>query len=196
MLEAHFGVALAGGVLVAINTRLNAAEVRYILEHSGARLLLVDAELARQHTDLPASVEQVVTIDDPEFAPGIPHALDGPEYEAFIDVSPSTAPFRVPGEEDVYAINYTSGTTGRPKGVMFTHRGAALNALAEIACHRLDTSSVFLWTLPMFHCNGWCFPWAVTAAGRHVLLRRVEPPLVWRQIATEGVTHLNGAPTT
>ena len=196
MLEAHFGVALAGGVLVAINTRLNAAEVSYILEHSGARILLVDAELAQPLGTLPACVEHVVTIDDPEFAPGVSHTFDGREYESFLDVAPSTAPFRVAGEEELYSINYTSGTTGRPKGVMYTHRGAYLNALAEIVCHRLDTTSVFLWTLPMFHCNGWCFPWAVTGAGaRHVLLRKVDPPLVWRLIAEEGVTHFNGAPT-
>jgi fatty-acyl-CoA synthase len=196
MLEAHFGVALAGGVLVAINTRLAPAEVAYILEHSGARLLLVDAELAVALGSVPASVERVVTIDDPEQAPGIAHTFDGPEYEAFIDVAPSDLPWRVPGEEDLYSINYTSGTTGRPKGVMYTHRGAYLNALAEIVCHRLDTGSAFLWTLPMFHCNGWCFPWAVTAAGaRHVLLRKVDPPLVWRLVAEEGVTHFNGAPT-
>src|SRR5262245_23809444 len=195
-LEAHFGVALAGGVLVAINTRLNAAEVRYILEHSGARVLLIDAELAQQQAELPATVERVVTIDDPEFAPGVPRTFDGPEYEAFLDVSPDDLPFRVPAEEDMYSINYTSGTTGRPKGVMYTHRGAYLNALAEIIGHRVEIGSVFLWTLPMFHCNGWCFPWAVTGAGaRHVLLRKVDPPLVWRLVAEEHVTHFNGAPT-
>jgi fatty-acyl-CoA synthase len=195
MLEAHFGVALAGGVLVAINTRLNPAEVRYILEHSGSRLLLVDAELARG-LDLPPCVETVVTVDDPEFAPGIAPAFDGPEYEAFIDVPPADLPWRVPAEDDMYSINYTSGTTGRPKGVMYTHRSGYLNALSEIVGHRVDTSSVFLWTLPMFHCNGWCFPWAVTGAGgRHALLRKVDPPLVWKLVREEGVTHFNGAPT-
>jgi len=196
MLEAQFGIALAGGVLVAINTRLAPLEVRYILEHSGARCLLVDAELAQPLGDLPPSIECVVTIDDSEFAPGVPHAFGGTEYEAFIELAPDELPFRVPDENDLYAINYTSGTTGRPKGVMYTHRGSYLNALAEIACHRLTTDTAFLWTLPMFHCNGWCFPWAVTGAGgRHVLLRKVDPPLVWQLLAAESVTHLNGAPT-
>ncbi len=200
LLDAHFGVALAGGVLVAINTRLNADEVGYIVNHSGSKLLCVDAELARglglQRRDIGA-VEQVVTIDDPEFSPGMPHSFDGPEYEAFIDVAPDASlPFRVRHEDDLYSINYTSGTTGRPKGVMYTHRGAYLNALSEIIAHRLEPSSVFLWTLPMFHCNGWCFPWACTGAGAtHLLLRKIDPPLVWRLIREERVTHFNAAPT-
>jgi acyl-CoA synthetase (AMP-forming)/AMP-acid ligase II len=200
LLEAHFGVALAGGVLVAINTRLNADEVGYILEHSGARMFFVDCELAQPIAPLrnrTTKVERIVTIDDPEFAPALPRVFDGSEYEEFIDVAadPSLA-WRVPDEEDVYSINYTSGTTGRPKGVMYTHRGAYLNALGEMVAHRIDTSSVFLWTLPMFHCNGWCFPWAVTGAGGcHLLLRKIEPAAVWRLVRARGVTHFNGAPT-
>ena len=200
LLDAHFGVALAGGVLVAINTRLNADEVGYIIDHCGARLFIVDAELAQglglSRAALGA-VEAVITIDDPEFAPGVPHVYEGPEYEAFIAVDPEVSlPFRVPSEDDMLSINYTSGTTGRPKGVVYTHRSAYLNALAEMVSHRVDPSSRFLWTLPMFHCNGWCFPWAVTGAGgSHLLLRRIDPPLVWRLIRTEGVTHFNAAPT-
>jgi len=200
MLEAHFGVALAGGVLVAVNTRLNAEEVGYILDHSGSRFFFVDAELAQGVAAIRGkakTVERTITIDDPEFAAEIPHAFDGPEYEAFIDVAADESlAWRVPNEEDVYSINYTSGTTGRPKGVMYTHRGGYLNALGEIVAHRIDTSSVFLWTLPMFHCNGWCFPWAFTGAGgRHLLLRKIDPPLVWKLISDQGVTHFNGAPT-
>ncbi len=200
MLEAHFGVALAGGVLVAINTRLNAAEVGYVVNHSGAKLLFVDAELGRdlglERSAVPA-VQQVITVDDPEFAPGIAAVFEGPEYESFIDVEPDTSlSFRVRHEDDLYSINYTSGTTGRPKGVMYTHRSAYLNALSEIIAHRLEPSSVYLWTLPMFHCNGWCFPWACTGAGStHLLLRKIEPSPVWRLIASEHVTHFNAAPT-
>jgi fatty-acyl-CoA synthase len=198
LLEAHFGVALAGAVLVAINTRLNAAEVGYILDHSGARMLFADAELASglgpvSDRGVP---REVVTIADPEFAPDGSPGPAGVEYEAFLDVAADEVPWRVSDEDALYSINYTSGTTGRPKGVMYTHRGAYLNALSEIIAHRLDASSAFLWTLPLFHCNGWCFPWALTAAGaRHVLLRKVDPPLVWRTIHAERVTHFNGAPT-
>ena len=200
LLEAHFGVALAGGVLVAVNTRLSRDEVGYILDHSGARLLFVDAELAGPLAPIRAglrTVERTVTIDDAEFAPGIPRVFDGPEYEEFVGGEPDTSlACRVADEEAIYSINYTSGTTGRPKGVMYTHRGAYLNALSEVIGHRVEPSSVFLWTLPMFHCNGWCFPWAVTGAGgRHLLLRKIDPPQVWRLIAEEGVTHFNGAPT-
>ncbi|MBI2964410.1 MAG: long-chain-fatty-acid--CoA ligase [Deltaproteobacteria bacterium] len=200
LLEAHFGLALAGAVLVAINTRLHADEVGYILEHCGARLFFVEAELAQPLAALREAdnrIERTITIDDAEFAPGLPRVFAGPEYEEFLDVAPDEGlSWRTGEEEGVYSINYTSGTTGRPKGVMYTHRGAYLNALSEIAAHRLDTSSVFLWTLPMFHCNGWCFPWAVTGAGgRHLLLRRIDPPLVWQLVREQGVTHFNGAPT-
>src|SRR5437667_961565 len=160
LLEAHFGVALAGGVLVAINTRLNADEIGYILDHSGARLLFADAELAPPLVSTRGArpaLERIVTIADPEFAPGPGRALDGPEYEAFVDVEPDPSlAFRVADEDRAYSINYTSGTTGRPKGVIYTHRGAYLNALAEIIGQRLDAATIFLWTLPLFHCNGWC----------------------------------------
>jgi fatty-acyl-CoA synthase len=181
LLEAHTGVPAAGAVLVAMNTRLAAEEIAYILDHSGARILVVDPSLA--HLADGAAVERVIVIGD--------------EYEAFLTGAGDGEPEdRLVTEDDTISINYTSGTTGRPKGVMYTHRGAYMNALAEAHHARLDSRSVYLWTLPMFHCNGWCFTWAVTAvAGRHVCLPKVDPPVVWRLIADEGVTHLNGAPT-
>ena len=175
MLEAHFGVPLSGGVLVAINTRLSADEILYILNHSGAKALIADTELAslvasiREHCE---SLRIVVNVDD-----GSGEAyLDGEEYEAFLESgSPSEPDWPIDDEEDVISINYTSGTTGRPKGVMYTHRGAYLNALGEIIETKMTSDSVYLWTLPMFHCNGWCYPWAVVAiGGTQVCLRKFD----------------------
>ena len=183
LLEAHFGVPAAGAVLVAINTRLTSDEIAYILGHSGARVLVVDPSLA--HLVEGAPVERILVCGE------------GGDYEAFLDSAGGGEPEeRLETEDDTISINYTSGTTGRPKGVMYTYRGAYLNALAEAVHARLDSRSVYLWTLPMFHCNGWCFTWAVTAVGAtHVCLRKVDPQLVWRLLEEEGVTHLNGAPT-
>jgi fatty-acyl-CoA synthase len=183
LLEAHFGVPAAGAVLVAINTRLTAEEIATILDHSGARVLVVDESLA--HLVEGAPVERTLVTGA------------GGEYETFLAGARAGEPEdRLASEDDTISINYTSGTTGRPKGVMYTHRGAYLNALAEVTHARLASRSVYLWTLPMFHCNGWCCTWAVTAVGAtHVCLRKVDPPLVWRLLEEEGVTHLNGAPT-
>jgi fatty-acyl-CoA synthase len=189
LLEAHFGVPAAGGVLVAINTRLSTDEVGYILGHSGARVLLVDAELEPTVAPLDLTGLRVVRIEDSGEA-------DDP-YEALLAAGSPERPERwLVDEEEPISINYTSGTTGRPKGVVYTHRGAYLNALGECIEIGLGFDSVFLWTLPMFHCNGWCFPWAVTAvSGTHVCLRRVDPGEIWRLLRAEGVTHYNGAPT-
>jgi len=183
LLEAHYAVPAASCVLVAINTRLTPDEIAYILGHSGARVLVVDPSLA--HLVDGASIERVLVCGE------------GGGYEAFLDAARAGEPEdRLDSEDDTISINYTSGTTGRPKGVMYTYRGAYLNALAEASHARLDSRSVYLWTLPMFHCNGWCFTWAVTAAGAtHVCLRKVDPARVWSLIEAEGVTHLNGAPT-
>jgi fatty-acyl-CoA synthase len=137
-----------------------------------------------------------VNLEDP-IAGATERVLDGPSFAEFLDGAP-VLPIAggVDDEDRITSINYTSGTTGRPKGVMYTHRGAAINALGEVIVHGLERDSVFLWTLPLFHCNGWCFPWAVTAAGgTHVMLRAIEPGRVIRLIQSEGVTHFNGAPT-
>src|SRR3954452_13569589 len=179
LLELHHAVPAAGGVLVAINVRLSAQEVAYILEHSGARVLFVDPELE-------------------ELAPdGIEVVRVGDEYEALISSGdPAGVPSLLRDEEEPIAIDYTSGTTGRPKGVVYTYRGAYLNALGEVVEGELGHHPVYLWTLPMFHCNGWCFPWAVTAAGgTHVCLRAVDPEQIWRLLREEGVTHYCGSPT-
>jgi len=183
LLEAHFAVPWSGAVLVAINTRLGRDEIASILRHSGARLLVVDASLAELVEG--ADVERMVVCGA------------GDEYEALLASATSGEPeSRLESEDDTISINYTSGTTGRPKGVMYTHRGAYLNALGAALHARLDSRSIYLWTLPMFHCNGWCFPWAVTAVGgTHVCLDKVDPPLIWRLLEEEGVTHFNGAPT-
>src|SRR5439155_15144769 len=189
MLEAHYGVPAAGGVLVAINTRLNSEEIAYILEHSGAKFLFVDAELEPLVTPLPLSGLRVVRIDD-SGAPGDP-------YEDFLaGGSPAPVESWLEDEEEMLAINYTSGTTGRPKGVMYSHRGAWVNALGEVLESQMGFDTRYLWTLPMFHCNGWCFTWGVTAVGgTHICLRRVESGRIWEMIDEEGVTHYNGAPT-
>ena len=197
MLEAHFGVPLSGGILVAINTRLSADEIRYILDHSGARALIVDSELAALVQPILADLPQLtttVTVHDVEGGVQLP----GPDYEALLaQGSPDPIDdWPIDDEDQVISINYTSGTTGRPKGVMYTHRGAYLNALGELLETKMTSDSRYLWTLPMFHCNGWCYPWAVTAIGAtHVCLRRFEPGGAWDAVRRHGATHLCGAPT-
>jgi acyl-CoA synthetase (AMP-forming)/AMP-acid ligase II len=182
LLELHYAVPVAGGVLVAINFRLSAAEVGYILEHSGSRLLFVDTELEPLAVNAPARLE-VVRLGD--------------EYERLVDSGdPAGVPSLLREEEEPLAIDYTSGTTGRPKGVVYTYRGAYLNALGEVIEAELGHHPVYLWTLPMFHCNGWCFPWAVTAAGgTHVCLPAIDPERIWQLFREEGVTHYSGSPT-
>jgi fatty-acyl-CoA synthase len=196
LLVAHFGVPLAHAVLVAINTRLSGTEVETILRHSGARILVADTQLLETVTPNPSNcpdLEEVVVVDDL----GLGAPLETTSYVDLLARSDgSSRRWRVDDEERVISINYTSGTTGSPKGVMYTHRGAHLNALAEVVHSHHDTDSVYLWTLPMFHCNGWCTTWGVTAIGGcHVCLRAVDPSVIWGLIDDEAVTHLNAAPT-
>ena len=181
LLLAHFGVPLAGGVLVAINTRLSADEIRYIVEHAGAGIVFFTPELEAQLAKVPQRVRRLDTRNDLEAFLGL--GGDG-EIESWIT-----------DEDDPITINYTSGTTGRPKGVVYHYRGAYLNALAMALDHRLTAESCYLWTLPMFHCNGWTFPWALAAVGAcNVCLRRMEAAAAWR-LFDESVTHFCAAPT-
>lgn len=193
MLIGHFAVPLVGAVMVAVNTRLSPDEIAYILDHSGSRMLVVDESLVPSVAPIIGgrSIDGIVVV-------GGDGGLGATPYDEFraTGVGEEPLPWRVDDEQRTIAINYTSGTTGRPKGVMYTHRGAYLNALAEVIHSRHHPDSVYLWTLPMFHCNGWCTTWGVTAiGGTHVALRAVDPAEIWRLIDGVGVSHLNAAPT-
>jgi fatty-acyl-CoA synthase len=198
MLVAHFAVPLAGAVLVAINTRLSTEEVRYILDHSGAKVLVVDAALYPVVAPVAGelkTVEEIITVIDPA-NPG-DGTGSGVTYDDLLARgNDEPLPWTVDDEDDTISINYTSGTTGKPKGVQYHHRGAYLNSFGEVVHSAHTPDSVYLWTLPMFHCNGWCTPWAVTAiGGTHVCLREVRGDAIWKLILEHRVTHLNGAPT-
>jgi fatty-acyl-CoA synthase len=189
LLEAHYGVPLAGAILVAINTRLSRDEVAYILEDSGSKILVVDHELQKmvEGVDL-KGIETIVVQDTGD---------DDDPYEQLL-ASGSEEPREtfLQDENDPISINYTSGTTGRAKGAVYTHRGAYLRAQGVAHETHLHYESVHLWTLPMFHCNGWCLTWGVTAAAAaHVCLRKVVPETIWELFESEGVTHYSGAPT-
>src|ERR687898_360643 len=185
-LGAPFAVPAAGLVLVAITTRLGRDEVTYIVEHSGAKMVFVDAELEKLLADV--DVERVRIDDTGE---------GGDPYEDYLsEGSPEPVESVLEDEEETISINYTSGTTGRPKGMMYTHRGAYLSALGNAIEIGMGYETKYLWTLPMFHCNGWTFPWAVTAvSGTHVCLRKVEPARIWELFESEGITHYCAAPT-
>jgi fatty-acyl-CoA synthase len=219
LLIAHDAVPLAGGVLVALNPRLSRDEVHYILNHCGARLLFVDAEFTSVVGDVLAAAPTltgVIELADEEFGPVASAEADAASaladydsafsqmsLEAFLadgdadgDALAHPLVWDVQDERAAISINYTSGTTGKPKGVLYSHRGAYLNSLGEVFHNSFRPDSVYLWTLPMFHCNGWCTTWAVTAAGAtHVPLRAVRPAAVWAAIDELGVTNLCGAPT-
>ena len=198
LLIAHFGVPLAGAVLVAMNIRLAPAEIRYICRHSGAKLLVVDSAL---HPVIAPVVDElnveIVTATDPAARAAADPGIGGISYEDLLACGKDDPLlWRIEDERATISINYTSGTTGRPKGVMYHHRGAYLNSLAEIIHSQLSPDSRYLWTLPMFHCNGWCTPWAVTAiGGTHVCLRAVNAAEIWRLLGSEGITHFDAAPT-
>ncbi|MFN4022265.1 MAG: acyl-CoA synthetase [Hydrogenophilus thermoluteolus] len=198
MLECHFGVPGAGAVLNTINTRLDPETVAFILEHGEAKVLITDREYAHTVKAALARIDRkilVIDVDDPEYS-GPGELLGTLDYEGLLSGGDPNFAFRYPDDEwDAISLNYTSGTTGNPKGVVYHHRGAYLNALSNIVSWGMSHHSVYLWTLPMFHCNGWCFPWTVAAnAGVNVCLRRVDPKWIWDAIETHGVTHYCGAP--
>ena len=195
--EASFGVPLSGAVLNSLNIRLDADAIAFILRHCEAKVLLTDREFSGV---IKAALEQletkplVIDIDDPLAEGG---ALIGElTYEDFLAEGDPDYPYQLPQDEwQAIALNYTSGTTGNPKGVVYSHRGAYLNAIGNSVTWAMPHFPVYLWTLPMFHCNGWCFPWTITAqAGTHVCLRRVEAQAIFKAIEDHGVTHLCGAP--
>jgi fatty-acyl-CoA synthase len=186
LLEAHYGVPFAGAVLVALNPRLTASDLTRIVEHAGAAVLIYDESFEETAAAIAQGVGDTLRLV---------RAGGTDEYEALLDRASPHSP-TLTDERSLLSINYTSGTTGAPKGVMYHHRGAYLQALAMALHMGLAADSVLLWTLPMFHCNGWCFTWAVTAAGAtHLCLRKLDPALVWKHLETSGVTHFNAAPT-
>jgi fatty-acyl-CoA synthase len=195
--EAHYGVPMAGAVLNALNIRLDPATIAFILRHGEAKVLITDTEFAPVIADALAQLEQVPIVIDiaDETGPG-GERLGEMDYETFLATGDPTFAGVTPEDEwEAIALNYTSGTTGNPKGVVYHHRGAYLNALGNVLVWGMRQHPVYLWTLPMFHCNGWCFPWTITAmAGTHVCLRRIEVAAIYEVIAREGVTHLCGAP--
>ncbi len=197
-LEAHFAVPMAGAVLNALNIRLDAPLIGRLLKHAESKLVIVDREFApllHEAMDLSGVRPYVVTVDDPEAETG-DASLGDEFFEHFIAGGAADHDWQRPADEwDAITLSYTSGTTGDPKGVVYHHRGAYLNALSNAFAVALTPKSVYLWTLPMFHCNGWTYTWAVTAmAGTHVCLRRVESARIFQLIADEGVTHMAGAP--
>jgi fatty-acyl-CoA synthase len=197
MVEAHFGIPMCGAVLNALNTRLDPEAIAFTLEHGGAKLLIVDKEYSAVAEKALAGVKraiQVIEVEDAEFQGGKP--LGDMEYEAFLKTGDPEFAWRWPEDEwEAISLNYTSGTTGNPKGVVYHHRGAYLNAVCNIVTWGMPHHAVYLWTLPMFHCNGWTFPWTMAAnAGTNVCLRRVEAEKVFSLIKEHRVTHYCGAP--
>jgi 3-(methylthio)propionyl---CoA ligase len=198
MLEAHYGVPMCGGVLNTLNTRLDAPIIAFSLDHADAKVVIVDREFSRIIKDALAHTKVkplVIDYDDPEFSGG-GERVGAIEYEDFLNEGDPAYAWAMPGDEwDAISLNYTSGTTGDPKGVVYHHRGAFLLAAGNVVTCGMAKHPVYLWTLPMFHCNGWCFTWSISVlAGTHVCLRQVRAAAMYDSIATHKVTHLCGAP--
>jgi fatty-acyl-CoA synthase len=198
MLEAHYGVPMSGGVLNTLNTRLDAPIIAFSLDHADTKIVIVDREFSKVMKDALALAKAkplVIDYDDPEFT-GAGERIGSVEYEEFLSTGDPDFAWAMPGDEwDAISLNYTSGTTGDPKGVVYHHRGAHLLAVGNVVTCGMGKHPVYLWTLPMFHCNGWCFTWSISVlAGTHVCLRQVRAPAMYDAIATHKVTHLCGAP--
>ncbi|BBB26035.1 acyl-CoA synthetase [Amphritea japonica] len=197
LFEAHFGVPMCGAVLNALNVRLDAEAIAFILQHAEAKVVIVDREFSEVISKALKMIPHrplVIDIDDPYYEGG--ELIGSSDYEAFIGKGDSEFNWQMPGDEwDAISLNYTSGTTGNPKGVVYHHRGAYLNAMSNIVSWNMGQHPVYLWTLPMFHCNGWCFPWSLAAsAGVSVCLRHVRADDIYAAIKDEKVNHFCGAP--
>src|SRR6059036_4324965 len=198
MLECHFGVPMAGAVINTLNTRLDAEAIAFMLGHGGAKVLIADREFSGTVARALAALKDkpfVIDVDDPEYT-GAGERIGQAEYERFIAGGDPEFPWEPPADEwNAISLNYTSGTTGNPKGVVYHHRGAYLNAICNIVTWGMPHHAVYLWTLPMFHCNGWCFPWTMAAnAGTNICLRKVEAATIFQLIKEHRVTHYCGAP--
>ncbi|WP_176053161.1 acyl-CoA synthetase [Paraburkholderia caribensis] len=197
MVEAHFGVPMSGAVLNTLNTRLDSNSLLYMLRHGEARVLIVDTEFAEIVSSISRELPELTIVSVADIAPADPtRFLCHVDYEAFLEQGDPNYAWKLPSDEwDAIALNYTSGTTGLPKGVVYHHRGAYLNALSNILEWDMQKHASYLWTLPMFHCNGWCFAWTLAArAGVNVCLRKFDPQTVLALIRDEHVTHMCGAP--
>src|SRR5260221_3772961 len=198
MLECHFGIPTAGAVINTLNTRLDAEAIAFMLAHGEAKVLIADREFSGTVARALAALKErpfVIDVDDPEYS-GAGERIGSAEYERFIAGGDPEYAWAPPADEwNAISLNYTSGTTGNPKGVVYHHRGAYLNAICNIVTWGMPHHAVYLWTLPMFHCNGWCFPWTMAAnAGTNVCLRKVEAKAIFDAIRTHQVSHYCGAP--